>query len=342
MTKNKKLLFINYLYAIGTFLVILGHSTPTGTSDMPLVFDDARTFIYAFHMPLFFFVAGFLLKYTTDIKKKPYGTFMKNKCIRFLVPYFVLSAVFFVPKNLISSFVNDNVSLDITYLIKNFLSPRDNVWGHFWFLPTLLLVYSLSYVLLKSYNNKILFSLVLFGTLLLALFPIDIDWFAINDICDQLFYFCLGICLEKFILENRTNGLNPFVPLIAVIFAVIVFTFFKSNNYFELTFLINTANTVIALLMLYAVVCFSTLLEKNGNRFLDYFEGKTFSIYIMSWPCQAVAEVVFNRMLHLHWFIVMPLMFCFGLGIPVAVDFLYRKLEHHPKFINLVFGFNIK
>lgn len=54
MTKNKKLLFINYLYAVGTFLVILGHSTPTGASDMPLVFDDARTFIYAFHMPLFF------------------------------------------------------------------------------------------------------------------------------------------------------------------------------------------------------------------------------------------------------------------------------------------------
>lgn len=342
MAKNNKLIFINYLYAIGTLFVVLGHSTPTGASDMPLILDDVRTFIYAFHMPLFFFVAGFLLKYTTDINKKPYGNFIKNKCIRFLVPYFVLSAVFFIPKNLISSFVNDDVSFDITYLIKSFLSPRDNVWGHFWFLPTLLLIYVISYLLLKCYNNKFLFSLLLFGTMLLVIFPIDINWFALNDICDQLFYFCLGICLENIILKKRTKLFNPAISVFAVVVAVIVFIVFKSKSYFGLTFMINVSNTVIALLMLYAVTYISVVLEKSGNKFLDYFEGKTFSIYIMSWPCQAVAEVVFNRVLHLHWYIVIPLMFCFGLGIPIAVDFLYRKLKHHPKFINLVFGFSIK
>lgn len=79
MEKASKLKFISYAYAIGAILVVLGHSTPTGVSDMPLVVDKIRTFIYSFHMPLFFFVAGFLFKYTSDRRKKPYGSDMHPK-----------------------------------------------------------------------------------------------------------------------------------------------------------------------------------------------------------------------------------------------------------------------
>ena len=42
---NKKLKFISYAYAIGAILVVLGHSTPTGVSDMPLIVDKIRTFV---------------------------------------------------------------------------------------------------------------------------------------------------------------------------------------------------------------------------------------------------------------------------------------------------------
>ena len=36
---SKKLNFISYAYAIGAILVVLGHSTPTGASDMPVIID---------------------------------------------------------------------------------------------------------------------------------------------------------------------------------------------------------------------------------------------------------------------------------------------------------------
>lgn len=67
---NSKLKFISRLYAIGAILVVLGHSTPTSASNMPQIIDDIRTFIYCIHMPLFFFVAGFLLKYSSNKRKK--------------------------------------------------------------------------------------------------------------------------------------------------------------------------------------------------------------------------------------------------------------------------------
>lgn len=66
---KRNLGFINYAYAIGAILVVLGHSTPTGSSDMPLFIDNIRTFIYCFHMPLFFFIAGFILLYCRCVIK---------------------------------------------------------------------------------------------------------------------------------------------------------------------------------------------------------------------------------------------------------------------------------
>ncbi|MCH5299787.1 MAG: hypothetical protein J1E56_00580 [Ruminococcus sp.] len=76
MESKRKLTFISYAYAIGAIFVVLGHSTPTGTSDLPLFIDKIRTFIYCFHMPLFFFIAGFLFKYTSNYKLNSYGSFI--------------------------------------------------------------------------------------------------------------------------------------------------------------------------------------------------------------------------------------------------------------------------
>ena len=36
---KRNLGFINYAYAIGAMLVVLGHSTPTRSSDMPLFIE---------------------------------------------------------------------------------------------------------------------------------------------------------------------------------------------------------------------------------------------------------------------------------------------------------------
>lgn len=248
---SKKLNFISYAYAIGAILVVLGHSTPTGTSDMPVIIDKIRTFIYCFHMPLFFFIAGFLFKYTSGNKTKPYMAFMKNKSIKFLVPYFVLSAVGIIPKILLSSLVDDKVSFNFYYVFEAIFNPRLNVWGHFWFLPTLLIIFSLSYLILKSYRNRLLFSVV----------------------------FALSLVLSVF-------------------------------------------------------------LENTGSKILGYFEGKTFSIYIISWPCQAAVEVLLNRIMHMHWYVTMPAMFLAGIGVPLLFLWIYGKFKHHPKFINLIFGVN--
>lgn len=339
--KKNKLSFIAYAYAIGAIFVVLGHSTPTSISDMPMWIDAVRTFIYDFHMPLFFFVAGFLLKYTSQKREKKYGEFIKDKCIRFLTPYLVLTFVGLIPKVLMSNFVNDNVSLSFEYLFTTIFSPRDNVWGHFWFLPTLLIIYVFSYLLLKASKNKIIFSLILVLALAMATFPPDINFFALNDICDQFIFFCMGILVENVLIEKRDKVLNPFVALICLALAISSFVLLRKYSYFNLFFLLNLSNVIVGILMLYVVLYVSVFFERKGSKILDYFDGKTFSIYIISWPCQAVTEIVLNRVLNLHWYIVMLGMFVIGLFVPLLINAIYKKFKHHPKFINLLFGFNL-
>ena len=338
----KKLRFITYAYAIGSIFVVLGHSTPTGLSDIPLWIDDVRTFIYSFHMPLFFFIAGFLFKYTSELRTKKYGAFIKDKCIRFLTPYIVLTFVGIIPKILLSNFVNDDVEFSVDYLFKTIFSPRDNVWGHFWFLPTLLIIYFFSYLILAASKNKIVFSVLLIFSLFLAVFPIDIDWFAINDICDQLIYFCLGILFEKVILKRTKDFLQFGFAIFNVIFAILIFIFVRYYNLYVYDRLLNLSNIIIGVLMIYSILYVSVALENKRNSILDYFDGKTFLIYIISWPCQAVTEIVVNRILHMHWYIVMPAMFIAGLGVPLLLNEIYKRVKWHTKFVNLLFGFSVK
>ena len=92
--------------------------------------------------------------------------------------------------------------------------------------------------------------------------------------------------------------------------------------------------------MIYAILYFSIFLENTGSKLLGYFDNKTFSIYIISWPCQAAVEVLLNRVMHMHWYITMSAMFIAGLGIPLLFLSIYKRFKRQPKFINLIFGVN--
>lgn len=61
MKSVKKYPWIDTLYTIGIMLVILGHSHPSDwTLFSGTIFEKIILFIYTFHMPLFFFISGFL------------------------------------------------------------------------------------------------------------------------------------------------------------------------------------------------------------------------------------------------------------------------------------------
>lgn len=58
---QKRYYEVDILYAIGTFLVVLGHSHSSNWENFQgTILVKIIDVIYTFHMPLFFFIAGFL------------------------------------------------------------------------------------------------------------------------------------------------------------------------------------------------------------------------------------------------------------------------------------------
>jgi fucose 4-O-acetylase-like acetyltransferase len=56
-------------------------------------YESVKLFIYLFHMPLFFFIGGYLFKPTNDYKE-----FLKKKAIHLLIPYCLFIILIYIPQ----------------------------------------------------------------------------------------------------------------------------------------------------------------------------------------------------------------------------------------------------
>lgn len=135
--RSNRLPFIDNLYTIGILLVLFGHShssdwgTFSGT-----VLESAINFIYLFHMPLFFFIAGYLFMNSKSMEKLGYGIWIRDKAIKLLTPYLVLSLLAAVPKYY---FETGTISGLVSSVVKGILAPRLGVWGTLLVYPSIII-----------------------------------------------------------------------------------------------------------------------------------------------------------------------------------------------------------
>ena len=80
---RERLPWVDVARGLGIVLVVLGHS--------PALRGAPKTLIYAFHMPLFFFLSGFLA--TPASLAVPFASYVASQARRLLVPYFAFSAL---------------------------------------------------------------------------------------------------------------------------------------------------------------------------------------------------------------------------------------------------------
>jgi len=91
-TNKKPVAWLDGLKAWGIFFVVTGHAfgaachLSTGLTQQ--VMEGFYKYIYAFHMPLFFFIAGITFR-----SQLPFLPFVKKKACRLLIPYFVFGAM---------------------------------------------------------------------------------------------------------------------------------------------------------------------------------------------------------------------------------------------------------
>ncbi|MBQ3431235.1 MAG: acyltransferase family protein [Clostridia bacterium] len=336
-TKQRKIAYIAQAQLIGCLLVILGHSIPLNWK-IPNAIYLMDTFLYTFHMPLFFFVSGYLFYKTHAMQRYTYSAYVRKRSYRLLLPYVVLTIVGFFPKVLLSTFFHGEAELSLMFFIKAFLVPRENVWGHFWFLPTLLLISFLSFLFAKLKNK----SVVVFAFITVLLFGLPLigkvtDWFAVNDILKYACFYALGLLFADTAAEGVLTGKKTkYAFLLLLPLALAAYFLIQTRIEWVKTLKHEVIGIMMLLFVLAIAQCFDITNTKVGKFMCD----KTYSIFILSWPFQSVVSIVFEQKLAQPYYITMPLAFAAGICGPIVtillIDFIEKKAN--KRFLSPIIG----
>lgn len=203
--EKRKYNYITIAKGIGIFLVIWAHILNRG---------PVYNFIYAFHMPLFFFISGMLFKNDKYTKIKD---LLKSRFKSLIIPYLIYSIITLLLWGMIE---NKIWSECIKCFWEIFLARNSSRTMPFnpplWFIPCLFSI-EIIYFFINKYIKKgmkafLIFCLAISGFLLTRIeFPIngkDFIW-SLNISFVALTFYWVGNALRKrFGLEQIENFIN--------------------------------------------------------------------------------------------------------------------------------------
>lgn len=326
---RKRYSYIDVLYSIGTLLVVFGHSHSSDWSTFQgTILESLIAFVYTFHMPLFFFIAGFLFIDSESFKKVGYRKWIRNKAVKLLTPYIILSVAAMIPKY----YLENHSFITVSYLIDAILKPRAGVWGHFWFIPVLLLCYILFGLwrqLTTERNKNYMLAVSAVVSLVLYFLPISTQWFGLGDLKNSCIFFSAGMILKQ--ISPMLGRCFRWIRCIWIAIVLCVTILLEKNWYG-----VSGIMLIIALLMI--SVCWQLAKLIGDSDIALWISNHNFTIYIYSWPFQAIM-MAFSQKFGMPWYVVTPFMFFAGIGGPVILIYIYEKLEGiHNHIFDLILG----
>ena len=150
---------ISNLRVLAILTVVIGHSIiiydPAwySWSGYRSIYDSGflvslKHFINSFQMELFFSISGFCMFYSIR-KISGIWEFIIKKIKRLIIPFIIVGLFWQIPLRFISSYEGYN-NKNITEIVLSLFTFND--CGHLWFLPVLLGLFVISYILIKSSN----------------------------------------------------------------------------------------------------------------------------------------------------------------------------------------------
>ncbi len=148
---TSRIAYIDICKGIGIVLMVLSHVGLIGR-----IGAGINWIIHSFHMPLFFFVSGFLYKSTMN---NSIIDFLKKKTISLLVPYFSFAILYFCISNFLYSYVN-LVNLKAIFWINT--TDELPIANALWFLTSFYISLVIYEILNRTISNKYFLSLLVF------------------------------------------------------------------------------------------------------------------------------------------------------------------------------------
>jgi acyltransferase len=213
---SNRIKWIDTCKGIGIILVIIGH-TP--------IDPIARSIIYAFHMPLFFFISGYF--FSAD-KHKNVKNYTISKFKTLLIPYISFSIIAF----LFLRFLFDQPIAKRVFLEEMIISKRNNISfdDPIWFLTSLFTIEIIYYLLAKYIKNSkaLLLIIILIAFMSTVVFKVfsggNILPWSLDQSLYYLIYFGFGHFIKKINFFEK-NSKNTFIVSInSLLFITLVFS----------------------------------------------------------------------------------------------------------------------
>ncbi|WP_448789919.1 acyltransferase family protein [Bacteroides graminisolvens] len=323
--------YVSLAKGFGILLVIAGHFTTVKYA--PGFYNAFRDWIYAFHMPLFMSLSGFLFAYSLKRSsgQLPFWSFVRKKFTRLMVPYFFVSAVialikWYFPKGRI---VNYGYLTDLLYM---------NVGGvavFLWFLYALFLIFLIAAVFVQFKRGH-----MAMGVVALPLFFMTLpDVFFLSYVKVYLLYFWLGMCLFM-AADKKVLRLSLKEMWVALLLFIPVYACRTMGHD---GFLRNLENLLCGTLCSYAVICFCNYLNRYTSviqKSILHVGKQSAAIYLMHMAGVSLVCVwyeklaVFTPLTYLVALIVAVIM---GVGLSLLAN---KYLVSSNKYVNWLMGGN--
>lgn len=294
---------IDIFKGLGIMLIVIGHLT---------IPKQLYNFIYMFHVPAFFFVAGM----TFTIKNnESFLLFLKKKAYRLLIPYLLFVFIISLTQLATQWFVGETSIFNSFFTINGFLRGLldivlcggiEGTWvtvGPAWFLFVLFIACLLYWLLNKLKISKIVTGagIIAIYILLLLLHVTDNVPFKLGQSVSAMFFMWCGTVFN--------NGVRPMVCrlknwvklLVAVIGFVLVFltTWWLNDsinmmgNYFTVKPILASVVSLCGCASLYL---FSALLEDtHAKNILCFYGLNSMLILGIHFPLKNMLRLVFSR-----------------------------------------------
>jgi fucose 4-O-acetylase-like acetyltransferase len=340
---NKRNELMPLMSIVGILLVVLGHSGYAGTNigeDCP----NLCKWIYNFHMPLFFFISGFLFSLTnTSFLEMDKKRLIGKKVYRLLVPYIVIGVLLFAVKFVFSSFASVERSFSLGAFLKMFVAPsaEGSTMGYLWYLITLFMIFFVM-ALLALARIDLKKPLWCLGTIVASWALLQlvgrIEWLNFGQVLWYMPFFLLGIVYKRYDTAVHRTLIGGGILNVLCSVALSVGLVYAPVD--SLSFAYRVAAALVGIWM---TLSLCSVLGRNSfvkDRILP-FSRYTYSIYLLSWFGQYATKIVVVNILHLNAFVCIPLLFVMGVAVPLVIDKAVDKIDSNRKcrWMRLVIGY---
>lgn len=210
--KSNRLEWIDFAKGIGIYLLVLGHMP-----SLPVLFTD---WIYSFHMPLFFFLSGYVFN-----NKRKYSFICEKAFIHLIVPYLCYNVIFL----LIDIVLFGKTSKVVLDDCNNVISGQ-GAFGVIWFLLALFWVQLIYGLICKITKKKLRYCVVIFiviwGYIMSML--INFECYKLITAMVALGFFAIGDYLK---VSHKEFEMNNRVSFIIILGASVGLSLINSNAY---------------------------------------------------------------------------------------------------------------